>query len=179
MVLSCTERRYTEELLPGSLYVETNDSAGTPFVLLKGDSLAYEGEVRSFYRTSYYAKSRYGKLEVYLPTGYGCAKAEVEMGTSGCGVVVVPDTPSTLGSCPDCDSMETRRNTIIDVLTWSRPVAVKMGNRCLAVYETGRVSAIYIDSLLPGRYLLVIGGDTDTVFVSSEECTKINRGKSR
>ncbi len=173
---SCTERKYTERLLPGRLYVEVQDTSITSLTLIRDGKTVYEGNVRTFYRTSYYAGSRYGNLKVYLPTGYGCARADVELSSTGCGVVVVPDTPSTSGGCPDCDSMETRRTTIIDVLTWERPVAVKMGDRCLPVYATGRVRAFYVDSLLPGRYLLVVGGDTDTVFVSSEKCTKVNAG---
>ena len=175
--LSCAERRYSERLLPGSLYLEVSDSVGSPVVLLRGGKEVFYGRVREFYRTSYYAPNRYGKIDVFLPTGYGCARAEVELSSSGCGVAIVPDTPTTVGSCPSCDSMETRRNTVIDVLTWDRPVAVKMGDRCLPVYETGRVYALYIDSLVPGEYLLVVGSDTDTVFVSSEECTEIRRVK--
>lgn len=175
-LLSCTERKYTEKLLPGELYVEVQDTGITSIALIRDGETVYEGNVRTFHKTSYYAGNRYGNLKVYLPTGYGCARADVELSSTGCGVVVVPDTPSTSGECPDCDSMETRRTTIIDVLTWERPVAVKMGDRCLPVYETDRVRAFYVDSLMPGRYLLVMGADTDTVFVSSEKCTKVSKG---
>ncbi len=176
LAVSCAERRYSERLLPGSLYLESSDSIGSPVVLLKDGREVYSGSVRRFYRTSYYAPKRYGKVEVFLPTGYGCARAEAELSSVGCGVAVVPDTPTTMGSCPSCDSMETRRNTVIEVLTWDRPVAVKMGDRCLPVYETGSVYALFVDSLMPGRYVLVAGGDTDTVFVSSEECSHVRMG---
>ncbi len=179
LLMSCVERRYSERLLPGSLYLEVSDSLGSSVVLLRDGREVYRGTVRRFYRTSYYAPDRYGKVRVFLPTGYGCARAEVDLSPSGCGVVIVPDTPTTVGSCPSCDTMETRRNTLIDVLTWDRPVAVRMGNGCLPVYRSDNVFALYVDSLMPGRYVMVVGGDTDTVFVSSEECTHVKLGGVR
>ncbi|NPB04363.1 MAG: hypothetical protein GXO39_08140 [Thermotogae bacterium] len=177
VLLSCTERRYRENIRVGSLYVES-DTAISLKIVKDNDTIFY-GKTRTFYRTSYYSPIRYGTFKVYLPTGSGCARSEVSTLNEGCGIIIVPDTPSTYGECPSCDSIATERNTIVDVLTWDRPVAVKVNGKCLQVFESERIYAAYVDSLLPGEYLLVLGSDTvkvETVFVSSEKCARINVG---
>ncbi|NPA80369.1 MAG: hypothetical protein GXO29_04895 [Thermotogae bacterium] len=177
LLVSCTEERYSERLLPGSFYLQT-DTPATVALLSADGEVIFTGETRKFYKTSYYSPNRFGELKVYLPTGSGCAKAEVELDADeeGCNLAIVPDTPSIYAGCPSCDSIETRRTTIIDVLTWDRPVAVVKDKRCLQVFQSTTVSALYIDSLMPGMYVLIIGSDTDTVFVSSRRCSKILRG---
>ncbi len=174
LALGCTEERYYEEVIPGSVYIESRGTFPS-YYLKRGDTVVESGRLKGFYKSKYYTNTAEGEVVVYLPTGSGCARVDRDI-KGECGVVMVPDTPSTRAGCPSCDTTEESRSSIIEVLTWEKPVAVTKGGKCLEINSLEYVSAAYIDSVPPGKYTLIAGGDTLMFYVSSKECRRITLG---
>ncbi len=163
-----------EETPLSSIYIRTSYPPGTPVILMKGDSVVVQGQIKSFQRATYWVSKKYGDYTVYLPSGEGCFKRTVEITVFDCPVIVIDDTISDVSySCESCDSIASTGDTIIDVLTFKQPVSVVKDSKCLKLFSSGEVYAFYEDSLKYGDYTLIVGNDTSDIHLTIGSCKYI------